>query len=63
MDKVPPIKENDILEAECISKGKKGDGIFKINGYIVVVPKAEPKQSYKIRVLKILPTVGFGEIV
>lgn len=61
-DKVPPVQEGQVVTAECISKGKKGDGVFKVNGYILVVPKTEVGQSYSIRVNRVLPTVGFGEI-
>ena len=58
-----PVAEEDIIEAECMSKGSKGDGIFKIKGFVIVVPNTEKGSSYKIRITSIRGTVAFGEIV
>lgn len=57
-----PFVEGEELELECISTGKKGDGVFKHNGFIVMVPGAEVGSTYLVRVTKIRSTVAFGEI-
>jgi 23S rRNA (uridine2552-2'-O)-methyltransferase len=58
----PPVEEGQEYEMECISKGQKGDGICKYEGYVVIVPGAEPEQTYKVRITKVKDKFGFGEI-
>ena len=61
--KVPPIEEGEILTLTCISMGKKGDGVFKHQNFVIMVPNTEEEQEYKIKVTRVLPTVGFGIVV
>ena len=49
-----PVVIGEKFEGECISKGAKGDGIFKKDGFIVIVPKAEVGNTYKIQVILII---------
>ena len=35
-----PFKEGEILDLECVGVGKRGDGIFKYNNFVIVVPDA-----------------------
>ena len=58
-----PIKEGEIIDLECISIGKKGDGIFKIEGFVVVAPDTEVGKTYKLKMTKVLPTIGFAEVM
>lgn len=60
---IAPINNGDELELECISIGKKGDGICKHKGYVVVVPLAEKGKKYMVKIEKALPKIGFGKIV
>ena len=61
--KETPVKENDEIKEICISIGKKGDGIFKVKGFVVIVPDAKRGKSYNIRITKVLSRIGFGEII
>lgn len=59
----PPIKEGDIIEnLSIISMGKKGDGVGKINNFVVIVPNTQEGQSYNVKVTKVLQTVAFGVV-
>jgi len=58
-----PVAEGQEINAECMSKGDKGDGIFKVKGFTIIVPGTEIGLSYKIRINAIRGTVAFGEIV
>lgn len=62
-NKTPPVKEGQMLNLECISIGKKGDGIFKHERFVVVVPETERGKKYTIKVTKVLPTIAFGEAI
>lgn len=57
-----PVAEGDIITAECISKGDKGDGIFKVEGFIIIVPGTDIGGTYKIRITALRLKVAFGEI-
>lgn len=59
----PPIKVGDELEVSVEAVGAKGDGIAKIEGFVVVVPKGESGQTYKVKVTRVFPNMGFCEIV
>ena len=57
-----PVKEGDIIEAKCEGKGTKGDGICKIDGFVIIVPGTEIDQTYKIKINAVRGRVAFGEI-
>jgi len=59
----PPIKEGDVLSLTCISKGKKGDGIFKVDKFVVIVPDTEIDETYEVEITKVFSTVAFGAVV
>jgi len=57
-----PVKEGDIVEVRCEGKGEKGDGICKIDGFVIIVPGTEIDQTYKIKVNAVRAKLAFGEI-
>lgn len=57
------LSVGDELELECVSIGKKGDGILKKEAFVIIVPKTEKGKVYKIRITRVLPTLAFGEVV
>lgn len=59
----PPLHEGEVIEnLKIISIGKKGDGVGKVNNFVIIVPNTEEDKSYTIKVTKVLPTVAFGVI-
>ncbi len=61
-DKTPPIKVDEVLTEKCISIGKKGDGIFKYSGFVIIASEAQVGQTYKLKITKVFPTVAFASI-
>ncbi len=57
-----PVKEGDIIEVKCEGKGEKGDGICKIDGFVIIVPGTEIDQTYKIKINAVRAYLAFGEI-
>ncbi len=58
-----PVKEGEIVEATCEAEGEKGDGIFKVKGFVIIVPgKYDIGQTCKIKVTAIRGRVSFGEL-
>ncbi len=58
-----PVKEGDTYDVTIESIGEKGDGIAKVEGYVIIVPKAEKGERVKIKVTAVRGKVSFGEIV
>ena len=58
-----PVNVGDEVDVKIEAVGEKGDGIAKIEGFVLFVPNAKEGQEVKIRVTKVLRKVGFAEIV
>lgn len=56
-----PVKEGDELEVKIEAVGEKGDGIAKVDGFVLFVPKTKAGEVVKIRVTRVLKNVGFAE--
>lgn len=61
--KQPPVKEGDELELEIISEGAKGDGVAKIEGYVVFIPEARQGEVITARIKRVMPKMAFAEKV
>lgn len=59
----PPVKVGDIREVKIEALGSEGDGIAKIEGFVVFVPGTKLNDNVKIRITKVLKKYGFAEIV
>jgi len=58
-----PVKEGEVRELLIEGIGEKGDGIAKVEGFVVVVPKTEQGKKYSVKITAIRGKVGFGEVV
>ena len=61
--KLPPVKADDEIEVEIIGKGKKGDGVAKLEDYIIFVPGTDVGDKLKVKITKVWPNCAFGEPV
>lgn len=59
----PPISEGEEYTGQITSVGDKGDGVLRVNGFVVFVPGVEKGDYVKVRIKKVLPKVSFGELV
>ncbi|MBI2665049.1 TRAM domain-containing protein [Candidatus Woesearchaeota archaeon] len=62
-EQTPPVNVGDTYDVEIESVGGKGDGIARIKGFVLFVPKVKKGDQVKIKVTKVLPKVGFAEVV
>jgi len=62
MEQKRPVKEGDILTETCIAIGRKGDGVFKKDGFIIFANNAEMNKTYKMKITKVTATQAFAEI-
>lgn len=58
-----PVRENEDYVVRVESIGEKGDGICKVDGFIVIVPNAKLNQEYLVKVTKVKSKFSFGMIL
>lgn len=58
-----PVKVGDELTVTIDAIGEKGDGIAKKDGFVLFVPNTKKDDTVKIRITRVLPKVGFAEVV
>lgn len=58
-----PVKVGDELDVKIEAVGEKGDGLAKIGGFVLFVPNTKEGDSVKIRVTRVLRSVGFAEVI
>jgi predicted RNA-binding protein with TRAM domain len=61
--KVAPVQIGDELDVEIESVGEKGDGVAKIEGFVLFIPGVQKGDKVKIKVTKVFRKVGFAEVV
>ncbi|MCS7121294.1 MAG: TRAM domain-containing protein [Archaeoglobaceae archaeon] len=59
----PPVKVGDVRDVKIEAIGSGGDGIAKINGFVIFVPGTKLNDEVKIKITKVLRKYGFGEVV
>lgn len=59
----PPVSEGEQRDVTIEAVGEKGDGMTKIEGFVVFVPGTKAGDRVKIKVTRVLSKVGFGEVV
>lgn len=57
-----PVAEGDVVEVEVEDLGSKGDGIARVEGFVVFVPGAEVGESYDVEVTSVGRKFAFAEI-
>jgi predicted RNA-binding protein with TRAM domain len=58
-----PFELGDELEVNIIDVGPSGDGRSKIQGYMIMVPKAKPRERVRIRITQVGEKTAIGEII
>ncbi|MFH0701866.1 MAG: TRAM domain-containing protein [Candidatus Woesearchaeota archaeon] len=62
-ERAAPVSVGDTFEVAIDAVGEKGDGIAKVKGFVLFVPKVKKGDYVKIRITKVLKNVGFAEVV
>ena len=58
-----PIEEGEVFEAEIIDEGEEGDGIVRVDGYVLFIGDADVGETIEVRVTELKPRFGFAERV
>ena len=59
----PPVKEGEEVEVSIEAVGEKGDGIAKVQGFVLFVPNTKTGDNVKVRVTRVLSKVGFADVI
>jgi predicted RNA-binding protein with TRAM domain len=57
-----PVEEGKTYSIKIEGLGKEGDGVGRVNGFVVIVPGAKEGQTVSVRITKVARKVAFGEI-
>ncbi len=57
-----PVSEGEVVEVEIDDLGSKGDGIARVEGFVVFVPGGEVGESYDVEITSVGNKFAFGEI-
>ena len=63
VEKRCPVELGQELEVNITDVGPSGDGMSKIQGYVIVVPKAKPRDRVKIKVMQVGAKAATGAII
>ncbi len=58
-----PVKEGQEYDVEIEGIGEKGDGIAKVNGYVIVIPNVKKGDKVRVKVNAVRGKVSFGEVI
>lgn len=57
------IKKNDELEVEIIDNGFEGEGIAKIDEFVIFIPETIVGEKVKIKILKVNKNIAYGKVL
>lgn len=58
-----PIEVGDELEVNITDTSSSGEGITRIQGYEINIPKAKPRERIKIKITSVGEKAAKGEII
>lgn len=58
-----PLSVGDTYDVSIEDVGREGDGIARIEGFVVFVPNTKKGDNVKVRISKVSRRVGFGEVI
>jgi predicted RNA-binding protein with TRAM domain len=63
MNEQAPVKEGEAHDVLIKAVGEKGDGIARVNGFVLFVGGVKKGDYVKIKITKVLEKVGFAQLV
>ncbi len=58
-----PVKEGETYDVEILEVGSKGDGIAKIQNFVIFVPGTQKGQKVKVRITQVRSSSAVAEVV
>ena len=58
-----PVSVGEVYDVKIEDVGREGDGIARVEGFVVFVPNTKKGDNVRVRISKVSRRVGFGEVV
>ncbi len=58
-----PVKVGEEIDVTISEVSRRGDGLTRVQGYVIFVPNAKQGDSVKIRITQIRPNYAIGQVV
>ena len=58
-----PVEEGKVYDAKIEDIGREGDGLARIQNFVVFVPGTKIGDEIKVRITKVHRRMAFGEVV
>jgi predicted RNA-binding protein with TRAM domain len=58
-----PVKEGQEVDVKIEALGEKGDGIAKVDGFVLFIPNTKVGDEVRVKITRVLRKVGFAEVV
>jgi predicted RNA-binding protein with TRAM domain len=63
VEKPCPVELDQELDVTIIDLAPNGDGRLNVRGFSIVVPKAKPRDSVKVKIVSINEDYAVGQII
>ncbi|NHV96465.1 MAG: TRAM domain-containing protein [Thaumarchaeota archaeon] len=61
--KPKPVKVGDELEVTVSEVSRRGDGLIRIEGYVIFIPNTKQGDTVKIRITQIRPNYAVAQVI
>ncbi|MEM2210840.1 MAG: TRAM domain-containing protein [Nitrososphaerales archaeon] len=61
--KAKPVKIGDELDVTISEISRRGDGLTRVQGYVIFVPNTKQGDHVKIKITQVKPTHAVGQVV
>jgi predicted RNA-binding protein with TRAM domain len=58
-----PVEEGKEYEVDIKETSRRGDGVARVEGFVIFVPETKPGEHVKVRVTQVGPRFATGEVV
>ena len=62
-NQAPPVSEGQTIDVHIESVGDKGDGVAKVQGFVIFVPGTSKGETCKIKIERVSTNVAFAKKV
>ena len=58
-----PVEEGQIYSVTISDIGSQGDGVGKVEGFVIIVPETKIGETVQVRINRVSKKVAFGSVV
>jgi predicted RNA-binding protein with TRAM domain len=58
-----PVEEGKEYEVDIKETSRRGDGVARVEGFVIFVPETKPGEHVKVRVTQVGPRFATAEVV